>query len=240
MDSLQLPFFSSGSNNPTDSDFKNQITGKKFEEMVQSTLYRKLLNVTCPYEIYFDRRTYHRRLLVKMKGATYPLITFEITTSDMSSLTQVMCIAFDGFIDGIEKVGDRTKKLITICRIADAVVSRMKSYHLLKSNCQHFCNNVLQELELETFDVTTWVFSYKTSIDKSTRKYRDDAEESTTDITKSRSKAGGWRKAAAYVVGAAVGAPTLNDPIPLPSTNEDSSESTHDDSLETSNKDSSQ
>ena len=235
MASLQLSFFSSGSNNPTDSNFKNQITGKKFEEMVQSTPYCVVLKADGTYEIYIDRRTYHRRLLVKMKGATYPLITFEITTPDMSTLTQVMCTAFDGFIDGIEKVGDCSKlRLITICRIADDVVSRMKSYRLLKNNCQHFCNNVLQELELETFDVTTWLVSNKTSIDKSSHnnwEYRDDAKESTAITTKSRSRAGFlWQKTTAHVVGKIVGAPTLNDQSstipssPLPSADEDSSE----------------
>lgn len=233
MASLQLSFFSSGSNNPTDSSFKNQITGKKFEEMVRSTPYRVLLKASCTYEIYIDRRTYHRRLLVKMKRATYPLITLEITTSDMSTLTQVMCTAFNGFIDGIERVGDCSKRLITICRIADDVVSRMKSYRLFSNNCQHFCNNVLQELELETFDVTTWLVSNKTSIDKSSHnnwEYRDDAKESTATTTKSHSRAGFFQKTTAHVVGKIVGAPTLNNQSstipssPLPSAEDDSSE----------------
>ena len=38
--------------------------------------------------------------------------------------------------------------LMELCQMAETVRLRMGKYHVLKNNCQHFCNNVLKELRL--------------------------------------------------------------------------------------------
>lgn len=52
-----------------------------------------------------------------------------------------------------EKVGtyDNDKTLLDICNLADAVVEEMRTYNIVGSNCQDFCNKLLTRLGFGTF-----------------------------------------------------------------------------------------
>ena len=130
------------------------IQGETFVKMVEQTPYIDLLNVPTTYEVYIIKRfQLHRLLLVRMKHSDYPMITFEINTPNMTDLTTVMqIIPTDHWL--MEKIDDYEGTLKRLCEVADDVASRMENYRLFTNNCQHFCNNLLQELGFQTYDTT--------------------------------------------------------------------------------------
>ena len=132
-----------------------QLVGKHFVDMVKETPYEDVLTVNTTYEVYIIKNIQlHRLLLVKMKDSSYPWITFEVNTPNLTDLTTVMQVTEDlPWYSG--KVGDYEGSLHSICEIADSVVERMGNYRLFSNNCQHFCNNLLLELGLETYYDTT-------------------------------------------------------------------------------------
>lgn len=138
--------------------------GLPFEEMVKRTHYAPVVRVSTRYEIKLVHGTtgqLHWRLLVKMKDSDMPFITFEITTSNMYDIIPAMMEipetspgCFSAFKSTPTDVGTFQGTLTDLCQMADAVVRAMESYNLLTSNCQHFCNNLLQRLGLRTFPTT--------------------------------------------------------------------------------------
>ena len=52
------------------------------------------------------------------------------------------------------KVGTMKTTIMKLCDTAETVRIGMGKYHLLTNNCQHFCNNVLEKLELPTIRTT--------------------------------------------------------------------------------------
>ena len=52
------------------------------------------------------------------------------------------------------KVGTMKTTIKELCKTAETIRGRMGEYHLLINNCQHFCNNVLEKLELPTTRTT--------------------------------------------------------------------------------------
>ena len=52
------------------------------------------------------------------------------------------------------KLGTRKTTLMELCKTAEKVRCGMGKYNLLKNNCQHFCNNVLEEFGLPTAPTT--------------------------------------------------------------------------------------
>ena len=52
------------------------------------------------------------------------------------------------------KVGTMKTTIMELCDTAETVRIGMGKYHLLTNNCQHFCNNVLEKLELPTTRTT--------------------------------------------------------------------------------------
>lgn len=124
-----------------------------FMDMAKKTPYKDVLTVNTTHEVYIMKARLHRFLLVKMKGSSYPWITFEINTPNLTDLTTLMQEIEDLPLNN-EKVGDYEGKLLTVCVIADSVVERMENYHLFSNNCQHFCNNLLLELGLQTYETT--------------------------------------------------------------------------------------
>ena len=56
-------------------------------KMVKQTPYKDQLDIPSKiYEVYIQRARVHRLLLVKEKGSTLPLISFEIITPDLRDL----------------------------------------------------------------------------------------------------------------------------------------------------------
>ena len=51
-------------------------------------------------------------------------------------------------------MGSYKGTLHDLCQIADQVVEDMKSYNLVTSNCQHFCNNLLRKTGKRNFRIT--------------------------------------------------------------------------------------
>lgn len=136
------------------SSVGGRLAGKPFESMIKKTPYEDVLSVSTTYEVYIIKKAQiHRLLLVRMKHSSYPWITFEVNTPNLTDLTTVMQET-ENLPWNSEKVGDYDGNLLSICGIADSVVERMKNYRLFTNNCQHFCNNLLQELGLETYNTT--------------------------------------------------------------------------------------
>jgi hypothetical protein len=54
----------------------------------------------------------------------------------------------------ITDAGTYNGTLHDLCQIADKVVEEMKSYNLVTSNCQHFCNNLLRKIGKKTYPMT--------------------------------------------------------------------------------------
>ena len=150
-----------GSSSPSSGSFNH---GKPFVEMVRKNdKYGPLFRVPTQYKLklmHGQRRNLHWFLLLKVKKSDLPYLTLEITTSDLSDLLPTIrtippskgCWA--AFSQSPEKVGIYEGTLQRLCQIADDVVKDMKSYNLLTSNCQHFCNNVLKKIEFETYPTT--------------------------------------------------------------------------------------
>lgn len=68
---------------------------------------------------------------------------------DKSERVQHILLAFGGY--KANKRGIKKETTIKeICEIADEVRRGMGRFNMLDNNCQHFCNNVLQRLGLQT------------------------------------------------------------------------------------------
>lgn len=132
------------------------LSGDDFVEMVKQTPYYVRLDVPSVYEVYIQTAKLHRLLLVKEKGSTLPLITFEIIAPDLRTLKPLMRKFSQNHL-GTEKVGDHKGTLLSLCEIANKVVHKMGNYRLFTNNCQHFCNNLLQEIRFETLKFKTTI-----------------------------------------------------------------------------------
>ena len=135
------------------TQFGGRLVGEPFVDMVKETPYKDVLTVNATHEVYIMKEHLHRLLLVKMKDSSYPWITFEVSTPNWTDLMTVMQKSED-LPQISEEVGDYEGNLLSICEIADSVVKRMKNYRLFSNNCQHFCNNLLLELGLDTYETT--------------------------------------------------------------------------------------
>lgn len=132
----------------------SKLTGESFMDMVQDSPYKKLLRVPAVYDVYIDRSQWHWFLLVKMKDSDLPFVSFEVTTPNLTDLEAVMKVPDNESIKGKEYVGEYQGNITVLCQTADEIMKRMGQYGLLSSNCQHFCNNVLNSIGLATFPPT--------------------------------------------------------------------------------------
>ena len=109
----------------------------------------------------------HWLLLVKMFRSKLPYLTLEITTnSDLCELIPTIrtiseneteigaSVKPQDSVTSITDVGSYKGTLHDLCQFADKVVEDMKSYNLITSNCQHFCNNLLRKIGKGTFPMT--------------------------------------------------------------------------------------
>ena len=200
---------SSSSGSLVQSSTGGSFVGQSFVQMVQRTSYREVVNVPSTYEVYIGKKgQLHRLLLVRMKDSDYPLITFEVNTPNMTDLRTVMNVIPELNSGCMEKVNDYSGTMNQLCEIADDVVTRMGSYRLMTNNCQHFCNNMLQELRMQTFKTTigpiVTLYQSATDTDHHSAAYAVDTV--CMVIANSSGVAG---TALATAVGFAIGAPTL-------------------------------
>lgn len=134
--------------------------GEPFIEMVKTTVYKNMpgLRFRATYEVYLNRSQLHWFLLVKLKSSELPFIRLEITTETMTELIPTLDVYdADSEVDDVEKsvsAGEVLTTLMNICETADKVVQTMCHYSLLSNNCQHFCNNLLKLMNLQTYPTT--------------------------------------------------------------------------------------
>ena len=156
--------FSSSASSSSNTKLPNQSVAKGdcFVDLVKETPYKGFLRVSTEYELSLVKSQLHWLLLVHMKGSDEVYISIEVTTSDMSDMLHTMRI-FDQESDPVMVLKatpvtcNHKTKLIHLCEIADSVVAQMGSYHLLRRNCQHFCNTFLEQLGFETHTYRTTI-----------------------------------------------------------------------------------
>ena len=66
----------------------------------------------------------------------------------------------------LRKVGTMKTTIMKLCETAEAVRVGMGKYNLITNNCQHFCNNVLEKLELPTTPTTVGHRTTKVNFDE--------------------------------------------------------------------------
>ena len=133
--------------------YKGKDSKETFYNIIErNTEYDKVLECSCRYEIYVNRKSYHWYILVRMENSRLPFATLEVTTPDMQTL--LSCVSIQEDDTGKEYVGTDMTTMKELCEIADTVKNKMGGYYLLTSNCQHFCNNVLRWLNYETYPTT--------------------------------------------------------------------------------------
>ena len=199
-----------GGSSPSSGSFSH---GRPFSKMVaENKKYGPLFRVPTQYKVklmHGQRRNLHWFLLVKVKDSDLPYLTLEITTSDLSDLLPTIrtierrkgCWA--AFSRSPEEVGVYSTSLRSLCQLADSVVKEMKSYNLLMSNCQHFCNNLLKKMGFKTHPTT---IGPETTLEGDERHY-DLFTTVTRQIMAGAPALVGQLGATA--VGAAVGAPSV-------------------------------
>lgn len=165
LSSSSLSAKSSGSK--TNSGRVYLLQGSPFEEMArdQQCPYNQILEMPVEYAIYIERKSYHWFLLVRCTKfrhtETEQFVTLEITTPDLRSFCPVMDVLQDD--KGKESVGDYEGTFLDLCIMADRMVDGMGKYSLFNNNCQHFCNNILNQLKMRTFPTTV---GPKTTLDE--------------------------------------------------------------------------
>ena len=129
--------------------------GRPFTSMLEDHhSYGEWLDVEAEYEVKLDKSTLHWKLLVKKKGSqTLPYISLEITTSNMTNIlrtTRTYEVCKDNAIDK----GVFQGRLSKLCNLADKIASKMDTYDVFFRNCQHFCNELLKELGMDSSPTT--------------------------------------------------------------------------------------
>ena len=147
-------------------------SGHPFVQMVCNTEYgrrylclwfRKPLDTPGRYDVYLitngGNTNLHWTLLVRMRGLRIylPYLSIEINTDvGMKEMIPIMRQFKDSEPPTTAKsMGSVTDKSIKqLCNLADTVRSEMGSYDITSSNCQDFCNKVLERMNLPTHTTT--------------------------------------------------------------------------------------
>lgn len=141
---------------------------------IKLTEYRKSRKEIQNYDVFLFNDDYHWYLLVHASDTDDAYVSLEVTTDkkgktliaemkvlygEGDKLTTIPESSDDGeiftHISNLEKRGSVRRSIEDICKLADSVKDEMKGYRLATSNCQQFCNNVLQRLELPI--TPTWI-----------------------------------------------------------------------------------
>ena len=152
-----------------ESGEKVEETRKSFVQQVSSanSTYASMLPSKLSYEfkLVHGKKCFHWFFLLKIKDSQLPYITLEIQTSDLHDLIPTVQNIENGAISITEAFSHSNTTVLTdldvydgrlqdLCEIADEVVEAMKEYNVVSSNCQHFCNNVLNKLGRKIFSTT--------------------------------------------------------------------------------------
>ena len=142
---------------------------RSFTEHVIRTEYRPIYEATQRYKVFLHNQNQHWYLLVHNDDTNYAYIGLEIITDKTKGLIPAVRVLYQRgthltynpdpnselktdftipFSHLIEK-GTVTKSIKSICEIANGVKAKMGSYEPATNNCQHFVNNLLQQLGLE-------------------------------------------------------------------------------------------
>ena len=131
--------------------------GKPFVEMIQAhPQYGPLINVKATFEVKLVyRESHHWYLLIKTKESALPYISLEIRTTNLSDLVPFTREVGSPSKEVLSDVGVYEGTLSSLCGHADSIVKEMSSYDLLTSNCQTFCNKLLNRIGKPEFPATT-------------------------------------------------------------------------------------
>lgn len=154
--------------NENPSDTVNPTCTPFVQQVQTNPVYGSLVHAVSEYEVRLvhGKEQLHWFLLVKMFRSKLSYLTLEISTTDLCDLIPIlrsvssennensksqdlvedpMCITDTGTYKGT---------LYDLCQVADKVVEEMKSYNLVTSNCQHFCNNLLRKIGKKMYPMT--------------------------------------------------------------------------------------
>lgn len=129
----------------------------------QIPFYKDIIDTSMPFDIYIFHKELHWFLFLKPSKSSCPFLTIEITTDKHRN---DLFARMDLLDDVLEKEFLKTEftNLVEICNVADGVKEKMNGYHLLNSNCQHFCNNIVRWLGLNEFPTTTNIVADRASV----------------------------------------------------------------------------
>ena len=161
MDSFMLSIYNTSK---VKNKFKGTLyVGQPFIQMVEETPYADVMeDEHQTYSVYLDKTNLHWIVLLKSTGSTLPYITLEISTLNMIDLLTVMKVISETECTSkkLTHIGNYSGKLSTFCSTADKVGEAMDHYELLHSNCQHFCNNLAYQFDMNVYNPTGSAICY--------------------------------------------------------------------------------
>ena len=127
--------------------------GETFAVMIKNnTEYGQLMDNSFNYEVYINRKELHWYLLIKLENSKLPLLSFEIITPNNDTIQACVCVQEDD--TNKERCTTVMTSMTELCLAADTIRQQMGKYNLRTSNCQHFCNAMLNTLSCPTFQTT--------------------------------------------------------------------------------------
>lgn len=129
----------------------------------RKTFYDQIMELNSQHKIFMsDRRCYkvyvhspfvdHHCLVLADKKGYCEHVTLELTLTDMTD-SEGQQVApksqlYSGRLDSLVYKGEIFCSLEHVCETAYRVLVDMGAYNLAFNNCQHFCNKLLEELQL--------------------------------------------------------------------------------------------
>ena len=131
--------------------------GMKFSEMIDNAEgYKFIKGVEGNISMFIDHRTnWHWFLLVKltMDGTQLPFVLLEVCVNDNGGIEREM-FTLEKYDGELTYCGEFKGKINDVVKVADEIVLKMGDYSLFSSNCQHFCNNVLNYYNFKVYRTT--------------------------------------------------------------------------------------
>ena len=157
--------------------------GRPFVEMLKDhPHYGEWSNEKIVYDISLVHCQLHWYLLVKKANSMrLPFITLEIRTNNLISLVPWLDTHSYTTLSSISAtyVGTYVGTLHSLVQMADDVVTEMRNYDLLTSNCQVFCNKMLKRMGKPEFETTYRTGMIDDTFDKIIEDLSTDESEAT-------------------------------------------------------------
>ena len=140
-----------------------QQSGQPFVEMMCNTEYRsrylrfcfrKALDIPGQCHVYLMKRDggtgLHWALLIKMNRSDIhlPYLSIEVTTDDSFNELIPTMRQFNEFPTSAISKGFVDISIKELCQMADTICYKMGNYQLTSHNCQTFCNELLEKMNL--------------------------------------------------------------------------------------------